>query len=416
MWEGDHVAESGERFVRRMCPGCGSQLRAPAAQIGRRLPCPKCGHPVDVIAEMSASPAATADHSHPASSSAAGRDDASDDLTYGVRDPGPQEYVLTAVPASGPSGDAPPEAMSEEAIAPKVPSEMRAVMEPPTERRKLPPHPMLDGVLTFFWQVGTIVCWATLSLLVMTGLWMLFQALKLGSASSELGLLAAPAWIGCMGLLGSLLVVCLILVVVASAYFLAILRDTAAGNDRIEEWPEAMFVNWVTECFYIITSLGIPLVIGRLAAIPLGGLWDGVWWVAPLCCWLLFPITMLSTLELQSPLMPVSPAVLRSLWICAGTWGVFYVQTAGMACILTLVGAGLYVTIGLELAGCIVLGSLCTAAVMLYFRLLGRLAWVCDERFRAVRAAEEEAEEAAEEDDQSEEEAPEIHPTPVDDF
>ena len=77
-----------------------------------------------------------------------------------------------------------------------------------------------------------------------------------------------------------------------------------------------------------------------------------------------------------------------------------------------LLATGVY-WLNLRTTGISLLNASEVAAVMLYFRLLGRLAWVCDERFRQMQAEEEDE---AEEETSEEDESPEIRPTPIDDF
>ena len=61
------------------------------------------------------------------------------------------------------------------------------------------------------------------------------------------------------------------------------------------------------------------------------------------------------------------------------------------------------------------MGVLMVLSQLVYFRLLGRLAWVCAEDMRALEAEDEEEDEEEDRDDE-EDAPPGIRPTPVDDF
>ena len=177
--------------------------------------------------------------------------------------------------------------------------------------------------------------------------------------------------------------------IVANAYLMAILHDSAAGNDLIVNWPDALFLTWATDAFFLITSIAVPFILAWTLTYPLGGLLAGGWVILIPIYWLLFPIVLLSTLEMQSPLVPVSPVVIQSLWQCGRTWGVFYLQTALIGVVVLSAGFGFHAVGFMNFAGVAILGGAVTFAAMLYFRLLGRVAWVCDERFRELRAQEE---------------------------
>jgi hypothetical protein len=205
---------------------------------------------------------------------------------------------------------------------------------------------------------------------------------------------------------------------------LCILQDSAAGNTRIENWPDAVWLDWIGDSFYIITSgvgsagigLGAVWLCGRIEVqtqIPL-----------PLGVFVFFPILLLSTLETQSPLVPISPIVLRSMFRSWSAWAAFYFETAFVvvvpAGLLALTSAlGSSADLGGAGAQVFVLVISATAAAtvisaMIYFRLLGRLAWVCAEDLRAAEKEDDDFD--SEGSDEDEDEAPDIRPTPVNDF
>ena len=90
----------------------------------------------------------------------------------------------------------------------------------------------------------------------------------------------------------------------------------------------------------------------------------------------LFPWLLLSMLEANSPLVPISKAVCGSLLRKWRTWLAFYMETIPL---LLSIGAS---AIAAMLLGSLplaipVLAMTMVAVLMIYFRLLGRLAWCC---------------------------------------
>ena len=183
---------------------------------------------------------------------------------------------------------------------------------------------------------------------------------------------------------------------------LTILSDTAAGHGQIDEWPRLLeFVDGFGDAFFVVNSLVLSALAaagfewlvdwaGRascLAGLTVrpGRVSDVAWLIgwpgsAPhLALLALFPIILLSMLERDSRITPFSPLVLRSLrqhWLA---WTVFYAESAFLA---ALAYAAMLPVLHSE-SGLLV-WLLCplilSAALMIYFRLLGRLAWCCSDR------------------------------------
>jgi len=397
------VAESPhekEKSVQATCPQCAAPVTVPASRLGRRVPCPKCGQPFEVTASMFHTPLRESQTYVPLPSS----DDeyALEDMNPAVREPPAGEHSGPVIPVA----DVP----EEFAVGAFSPEEHEADEErwrealPPSERPRPPRWPMVNGVLTFFATTGAIICWSGFSVVAVVVL----SCLNLAGGATYSGQFG-PVASFLMGLIAATLAG--VGLIAMTGFLMAILQESAAGNKVIIQWPELTFVDWVGGVFYFLVSLVVPVGVLHVLAWPVGGVFAHAWLV-PVGLWVLFPVVLLSTLEMQSPLAPVSPVVLRSLWKCRETWAVFYLETGFMGLGLAVLTAGVIrlapydVGFGL-LAGAVV------AAAMLYFRLLGRLAWVCDDRFRQEEDEEpEEDEEEAPEDDDS----PPIRPTPINDF
>ena len=127
----------------------------------------------------------------------------------------------------------------------------------------------------------------------------------------------------------------------------------------------------------------------------------------PLGVFVFFPILLLSTLETQSPLVPISPIVLRSL----------FAELVDLGGVLLRDGLCRRGSRRVALADQRACGTARTSAApgpmsscwssrrrrrrsssaaMVYFRLLGRLAWVCAEDLRAAQKEDEDFDERRE--------------------
>ena len=225
--------------------------------------------------------------------------------------------------------------------------------------RPPPRWPLVSGVFTFPWQAGSLKKWVMLSvgvmpiaMLALSG-FLVFQCLAIG-----FGLYWAA---------------------VLFANLLTILTDTAAGADDVACWPGALeFTEWAGGAMLLFTSLWLTMTIGGglnwllwRAGLPGGYVLVGV-------VGLLFPIVLLSMLEGNSPLVPLSKVIYRGLLDHRRAWIAFYLETillggatAGLAIADMLTGNFLWAIPLLALT--------IVASSMIYFRLLGRLAWCCSQ-------------------------------------
>jgi hypothetical protein len=180
----------------------------------------------------------------------------------------------------------------------------------------------------------------------------------------------------------------LLLCVAASAYLLAILQGSAEGADRIENWPEAVFLDWVFQCLYILIALSLALMAGTIVDCLLDHTGRHLVPGAVIGLLGVFPIALLSVLESGSPFVPISMPVLHSLSYAWRGWAVFYLETlilvpgAIVASVFVLVRGGIWAIVPAT--------TLLMATCLIYFRLLGRLAWYCAETARRLDAGTEE--------------------------
>ena len=172
-------------------------------------------------------------------------------------------------------------------------------------------------------------------------------------------------------------------VLTGSVMLLAILQDTSLGRDVIESWPQGFFMDWLFEGLYVGVALFLGVLPGVLVSqiVLCAGGATSVYAVAfAVCCavtlLVLFPVLLLSLLEAGSPLIPISGPIWRSLSAARPRWVQFYALS------VVLAAAGLVILLGFRRGGLLLdflVLFLVTALSMIYFRLLGRLAWCCRE-------------------------------------
>jgi hypothetical protein len=159
----------------------------------------------------------------------------------------------------------------------------------------------------------------------------------------------------------------------AAACSLHVFESTAAGLDRIEAWPEPNWRDWMGELIYVgwiaVIPLGISYGLGLL------GVSHGVTIFAtlPALFFVLYPISFLSAMEANSVWVPLTMPILGSLarwWWC---WLLFYCLAGLM---IGSIAAAVILLIASSLDGLLIgMGPVLAAGALIYFRLLGRLAW-----------------------------------------
>jgi hypothetical protein len=174
---------------------------------------------------------------------------------------------------------------------------------------------------------------------------------------------------------------------VAAIHGLTILLETTAGNDRMENWPNVgLFLDWIGELWFLINTAVVSVALGLGLAWLLPGLPAARGVTVAITVFFTFPVLLLCTLETDSPFLPVSTVVFASLGRHAIAWLAFYVQAgsllAASAAMVDYLAPRLEPRLAIPLAA-----LLFSAVVMIYFRLLGRLAFYC-----SVEPEEEEEE------------------------
>jgi hypothetical protein len=219
-------------------------------------------------------------------------------------------------------------------------------------------------VFGYPWRGVNLARWAAMS-------FGLSIALTLGAKAIEaLGLLEGNlTGVSLMGLF--IAIAAIGMMILAMSYSitscLAAIQDTADGHDlpqdnTFPEWDQWLYtlLSWVM-VGAAAAAVGFPLslAIGPMAF--------------AISFLLLFPILLLSAMEADSFIMPFSPPVLRSLGYYAHGWLMFYLVSIGL---ITLVAYGFdYAYRESPVTTLLLSGPVLAALLLIYARLIGRLAW-----------------------------------------
>jgi hypothetical protein len=158
----------------------------------------------------------------------------------------------------------------------------------------------------------------------------------------------------------------------ASHCFFTVVEHTAAGNDEVV-WPGGPFFDWLWEAVYILWLVGLWL--GPVALIVrIAGGRSSILFAAAALVWMLFPISLLSTMSASSRWVVLSPRlVARLLGQRFESLGLFYLHSGP---ILAASAALLYLTFfrtgGLLFLPMAAVGL--AAGLLIYARQIGRLA------------------------------------------
>ena len=161
----------------------------------------------------------------------------------------------------------------------------------------------------------------------------------------------------------------LLSVVVSSAFFLSAIQDTADGYREVQASSLADFDQW------FVSAIGV-LYVAALAALvgyPFS-LIDEVGMIAiPIAMAILFPFLVLSAMDGGSFFVPYSPRIVRTLIGVWWAWLFFYLMST-----LIVVGWGYGMLEGYQrrpFPMVLVAAPVLATIVLIYARLLGRVAW-----------------------------------------
>lgn len=271
---------------------------------------------------------------------------------------------------NGPSDDDPYELDDEYTVSPPIDRPPIAVPKPlaPSEsikrgaRPKPPRRPMISGIFTFPWYVSSLATWVLIVLGMTVAAVLLAFCYQLLNTMFVAGrIIALPVGI-----------IVTLAASYASANYLAVVQATSEGIDGIEDWPEGEYREWFWTLPYSLGMLAAAGVVGYFVNLVV---WTQSWIPMVSVMLILYPVFQLSSLEAGSPMIPLSKPILATLWKYPRGWAVFYAGSALPIAILLWIFCECfprqpYVTI-------LVFAPLAAAVLLIYGRMLGRLAWWC---------------------------------------
>jgi len=238
-------------------------------------------------------------------------------------------------------------------------------VKPPEPEKPPPPRislPFLSAIV-FPWYPEVLVRWVILSvgcsivgLLFMSTAW----SFENGVYTAGIALAVSTLWIG------------IFTFSYLAAAATAIITETAHGIDRVAGWPDADWREWFSEMLFYVPSLGAAVSGGY----GIGHLWllfsDAFWPPMAVGFFVLAPICLLSAIDANTAFALLTKFVVISLYRRWWVWLRFYAMAAVVGIIwplpvfLALPWAPFYI-VGIT-------GPLMAAALLIYARLMGRVA------------------------------------------
>ncbi len=345
LWGVDEAPSSKEltarlpKFFPVYCRLCNTLMHAQPKQVGMKLKCPDCGVKTLVVEPPPERPAAS------------------------VMVPDGEEYQIdeAAAPPERPAY-APPKVRE----LTELEKHEASLRQEYYERPVLPRFPLVEGVFRMLLRRPLPEAVFALAFALALELWFIANAMANVTGMALAIVLLSYAVTAVFGLLS---------LMAASAFWLAVLKESSEGNDRLYNPPDPVFLDWAGECFYVVFAGAMSVAPGLLLWRFIPPLQQWVWAgpVAAAASWLvLFPLFLLSQLENGSPMEFFSPKLASTLFKHPGQWLLFYSE------VILGVGSSAAAIYGLTLLSpWLLVGMVLIAAAMsfLYFRLLGRLAW-----------------------------------------
>lgn len=276
------------------------------------------------------------------------------DDEYGVKEDDAYAVSEPAVPVRRPA--VPPR--------PSILERSEEESEKEVERRHPEPTrlPFLMGVFNFPWYLRTVAAWGMIAIGLTATL--LGVVVCIYFADMGFGVVA----VRCFGV--PVLLVATLTLSYTSASCLTVIETTAEGYDEVIDWPTGFWRDWfftfVAVLVFLALSAGIGGILGKVMEI-------GVWVSAGVSAYLLFPVFILSTLEAGSPTALVSWPVVRSFWTVGWAWVLFYAETGVLIAIWAVPTVAFFQPH--PWATSLFSGPLLGAVMLIYARLIGRLAW-----------------------------------------
>ncbi|MBA3480658.1 MAG: hypothetical protein H0T51_02480 [Pirellulales bacterium] len=229
-------------------------------------------------------------------------------------------------------------------------------------RPRMPRVPLVQGVWRMLLTGEVFARWLALSAVLTVAGWFLSWVASAMSANVFLAIPMFAAGCACFGFW----------LIIALPVMLAIVTESSEGNDRLHDPPNWMSFEFA-QAFFVAIAAAVSMVPAGLT-LKIPTVWPQEGHVAlAAAVWLAcFPIAQLSNLEQSSAFAVFSPRLASSVFRCPGPWLLFYLESLLLAAMA--VAAGLAIFAG-PASLLLLLPWLAVAALLIYMRLLGRLAW-----------------------------------------
>ena len=153
-----------------------------------------------------------------------------------------------------------------------------------------------------------------------------------------------------------------------------IFEDTAAGSDQVTAWPDPNWREWMWPLMHLVYVALMVLAVAYGVALACGSGFGSLWIVVGIAEFILFPVCLLSVLEANNIAILFSPRLLLSMLQKPLGWLLFYGVTGVL---FAAWGGMLWFVYGISPLLLIVVNGLLYASIgLIWFRLLGRLAWL----------------------------------------
>lgn len=251
-----------------------------------------------------------------------------------------------------------------------------------------PKHPFATGVLSFLFYRGTCSAWIILGVTpAVLCVFLVWLARAIGRNSTQHGEAQAMAFAMQIFVIAPAIVFMIVWVLLCWASFFAIIEETAAGNDKIVEWPNVRdYTSWLPSILYLLSMAVVCVLPAAIAVWSLGlpRVWSPV--VMQVGLFLTLPLVVLSMLLNSSPLSVFSAEVIR--WMSLNVratltfYGAFGLTRLVFVAVVEITTIDFDISRLSSLIGMWPLFIAGPATVMGWFlsaRLIGRLAWVLSE-------------------------------------
>ncbi|TWU60538.1 hypothetical protein Poly51_08140 [Rubripirellula tenax] len=321
------VAPTHASEFRVICSICSSVSYAKAAQSGKTITCPDCHSPILVPPPPKIRPKVEMNLDEAASFQFE---------QSPINDRRPDPYAKSAAD------------LLEEASREEVVSGPHKYEDEPDLKE------WFVSVFGVFTDPGVVMHWIAISILAAVPAFFIL--------STDISILRL-AMIGGGTILGGIVVSC----------GFAILQSVANQEERVSEWPVFDPFGWLGTLFVALAAAGVAVVPVWMACSFVFGQSLISVAITMFSVYALFPFVLLSMLDMESPFVPFSAEVARSVTKCQESWGGFYFSSGLLFVCLFLLLATLS-TMEPPIASAIAIFAVIFIAFT-YFAMIGRLAY-----------------------------------------